>query len=278
MFRDRKLFVDAEKWLRKAIDIDPKSATAHNDLALLYKDQKRFDDALAAFTTAVDLDPSEPLFPRNIGDMFRDRKLFVDAEKWLREAIDIDPKHAPAHNGLALLYQDKKRFDDALAAFTTAADLDPSEPLYPRNIGYLFREWRLFVDAEMVPQGHRHRPKTRPRTQRPRAPQPGSERFDDALAAFTTAADLDPSEPLYPRNIGDMFRDRKLFVDAEKWLRKAIDIDPKHAPAHNGLALLYQDQTLRRRPRCLHHRRRPRPLRATLPAQHRRHVPRAETL
>jgi tetratricopeptide (TPR) repeat protein len=51
-------------------------------------------------------------------------------------------------------------------------------------------------------------------------------RFEDALAAFSKAAELDP---LYPRNVGDMFRQRKQFDEAKRWLRTALDVDPTSA-------------------------------------------------
>jgi tetratricopeptide (TPR) repeat protein len=41
------------------------------------------------------------------------------------------------------------------------------------------------------------------------------------------AAKLDSAEPLYPRNIGDMCEERDQFEEAERWYRKALEIDRK---------------------------------------------------
>ena len=50
-----------------------------------------------------------------------------------------------------------------------------------------------------------------------------------------------PSEPLYPDNLGDLYRDLKRYEDAEHWYRKALGIDAGYAAAYNGLGLLFKE-------------------------------------
>ncbi|MCP4977429.1 MAG: tetratricopeptide repeat protein, partial [Maribacter sp.] len=61
---------------------------------------------------------------------------------------------------------------------------------------------------------------------------------------FEKAIEINPDEPLYPRNIGDMYRETKEYEKAEKWYQKSLGIDPKYLYAYNGLGLLFKEQKL----------------------------------
>ena len=89
--------------LRKAIELDPKNATAHNNLGNALRDQKELDEAIAAY----------------------------------RKAIELDPKNAVAHNNLGIALHDQKgQLDEAIAAYRKAIELDPKirrRPQQPRQ-------------------------------------------------------------------------------------------------------------------------------------------------
>jgi len=55
---------------------------------------------------------------------------------------------------------------------------------------------------------------------------------------YEKAAELDPKEPVYPCNVGDLLRQSGQLGEAKGWYRKALAIDPQNARAQNGLGLL----------------------------------------
>jgi Tfp pilus assembly protein PilF len=69
-----------------------------------------------------------------------------------------------------------------------------------------------------------------------------NERRDEAKRMFRQALELDPKEPLYVRNLGDVFKEERNFEQAEHFYRKALEIDPISAPALNRLAALFEEQ------------------------------------
>jgi tetratricopeptide (TPR) repeat protein len=52
------------RWQR-IIEIDPKNAKAHNNLAVAYEAMERFDEAQAEYKKAIELDPDNDVYQRN---------------------------------------------------------------------------------------------------------------------------------------------------------------------------------------------------------------------
>ena len=69
------------------------------------------------------------------------------------------------------------------------------------------------------------------------------EKYDDALDVLSRAARVDPNNPEIQNYLGVTLSHKGLRVQAETALRKAIQINPMYAPAHNNLAVVYLNQT-----------------------------------
>jgi tetratricopeptide (TPR) repeat protein len=69
------------------------------------------------------------------------------------------------------------------------------------------------------------------------------EKYDDALDVLSRAAKIDPNNPEIQNYLGVTLSHKGLRVQAETALRKAIQINPLYAPAHNNLAVVYLNQT-----------------------------------
>jgi tetratricopeptide (TPR) repeat protein len=69
------------------------------------------------------------------------------------------------------------------------------------------------------------------------------EKYDDALDVLSHAAKVDPNNPEIQNYLGVTLSHKGLRVQAETALRKAIQINPLYAPAHNNLAVVYLNQT-----------------------------------
>jgi len=69
------------------------------------------------------------------------------------------------------------------------------------------------------------------------------EKYDDALDALSRAAKIDANNPEIQNYLGVTLSHKGLRVQAETALRKAIQLNPLYAPAHNNLAVVYLNQT-----------------------------------
>ena len=68
----------AEALLKKVIQLNPKFASAHKDLAVLYLDERLFDYALEEFETAYCLEPENPYIAYEFGNYYQ---MTGDSEK-----------------------------------------------------------------------------------------------------------------------------------------------------------------------------------------------------
>jgi tetratricopeptide (TPR) repeat protein len=96
--------VEAEKLLRKAVESDPKSADAANQLGLVLAGQDRAGEA----------------------------------KEWFQRAISIDREHAGAINNLGVLYLKMGQTNDAIAAFRYGIETAPGDSTLYLNLGRLY--------------------------------------------------------------------------------------------------------------------------------------------
>jgi predicted Zn-dependent protease len=69
------------------------------------------------------------------------------------------------------------------------------------------------------------------------------QKYDDALNVLSKAAKIDPNNPEIQNYLGVTLSHKGLRIQAETALRKAIELNPLYAPAHNNLAVVYLNQT-----------------------------------
>ena len=67
-------------------------------------------------------------------------------------------------------------------------------------------------------------------------------KFDEALDALSRAAKLDSQNPEIQNYLGATLAQKGLRAQAETAFRKAVQLDPNYAPAHNNLAAIYLSQ------------------------------------
>ncbi|MGR9087032.1 MAG: tetratricopeptide repeat protein [Gammaproteobacteria bacterium] len=65
-------------------------------------------------------------------------------------------------------------------------------------------------------------------------------RYPEAESSYRKALALAQNEPLYLRNLGELFRAQALYDEAEQWYRKAIAVKENYAEAYSGLGMLFE--------------------------------------
>src|SRR3954463_3538500 len=87
---DRGWLDEAIKEFKKAIDLDPSSAHAHDNLATVYAEKKLFRDALVEYLTAIRLEPDSATAHYNLACFLSSHGTEMAVSEY-REAIDLDP-------------------------------------------------------------------------------------------------------------------------------------------------------------------------------------------
>src|SRR5712664_2240795 len=125
---DRGWLDEAIKEFKKAIELDPESAHAHDNLATVYGEKKLYREALEEYLTALRLEPESATAHYNLACFLASHAQEMAVEQY-KEAIELDPEYPDAHLNLGMTYADQDKRDEAKAEFKTAIELDPEDPL-----------------------------------------------------------------------------------------------------------------------------------------------------
>ncbi len=113
----------AERGFRRAIELNPAYATAHQRYSLYLIAMDRKDESVAEMQRAVSLEPLSVSMNFSLGWRLYMARRYDEAIQQLRTAIAMDPSLALAHMVLGQAYEQKGAFPQATAELTQAVQL-----------------------------------------------------------------------------------------------------------------------------------------------------------
>ena len=133
VYERQKKYDEAERYFRKVLASDPKSATALNYLGYMLADRgTRLDEALSLIRRAVALDPQNGAYLDSLGWAYYKMGRYDLAETELRKAVDRLDNDATVHEHLGDVYQKTNRLRLAAAQWERS-----------------LQEWKKTVPAEV---------------------------------------------------------------------------------------------------------------------------------
>lgn len=133
---------EARNAFRAVLDLDPRDVKAESNLGLIFEAEGRTEDALAAYRKAIawqkgSTAPSEqPLV--NLGSLLTQQGHTQEAIPFLEEAVALAPNNAFCHLKLGTAYLRVQRFRDAQRELEKATELDPDNPAAHYQLGRLY--------------------------------------------------------------------------------------------------------------------------------------------
>ena len=113
----RGQFDPAEKELKKALELDSKSAEARLELGMLYLNQNRVEDAKNAFAQVLAQDANDAEGHFGLGLALAAEGNDAAAVEEYKTAARLDPQAGGINYNLGVSYARLKKYDDAIAAF-----------------------------------------------------------------------------------------------------------------------------------------------------------------
>ena len=128
-------WVEAEYYLRRAIELNPSSAKAYYSLMLCLVQSGRFEPGRAALQKALDLDPFNMLYQTSRGWLeYYAKRPRVAIEK-LEEALALDPTYPELQVALGVAHEQLGLFNQAIEYMETAAGIYGTHPLVQAFLG-----------------------------------------------------------------------------------------------------------------------------------------------
>src|SRR3954467_10125188 len=90
---DRGWLDEAIREFRKAIELDPASAHAHDNLATVFAEKRQFRDALSEYLAAIKLEPESPTAHYNLACFLTTHGTEMAVDEFL-ESLELDPEYS----------------------------------------------------------------------------------------------------------------------------------------------------------------------------------------
>jgi Flp pilus assembly protein TadD len=204
---------DAAKFFELAIEKDPQFVEAHGSLGLvLIQFLRQEEKGQEMLRRALKLAEAQDYPTRDLLKLKAVNRQFVDKDpqgalEEYRTLRELFPDHMPAWNNSGRILQSLRRFDEAAAMYEKAAELAPHNSIPLLNLWYLYYYSQGDVQA--------------------------AERTARRYAAM--APDLANAHSL----LGFCLSVQEKFPEAEKELKRAIEIEPAHPYALPNLAHMF---------------------------------------
>ncbi len=122
---------------RRALEIDPGYATAHQWYSFVVLTQRGTDQALVEGHTALELDPASVSIRRSLGWLYYYARRYDDSLRHLRRAIAMDPMSEENYRMLGRVHTQRGAYDEAERALQEAVSLSPETAYATAALGYL---------------------------------------------------------------------------------------------------------------------------------------------
>lgn len=140
---------EAERALRKAIDLDPKFAPAFAYLGLIRAKTGVYAEAITLYENALRADPKLGVVHHLIADaMLKQNTDSKMVESHLRQAVTMDPTFTPARLSLGKLFMRAQRWSEAVVELEQVVKLDASVPEAYYQLGLAYGRLKRTADAQ----------------------------------------------------------------------------------------------------------------------------------
>ena len=122
----QKRFNEARGYLKRALQLDPKSPAILNNLGFVEMSMGNYTEAARLLERALSIRKDSPDAVKNMGIVRSEQKRYSDAIPWLRKAVEQEPKHVRSWLRLAIAYSETDELEAARQCADYVLKLDPS--------------------------------------------------------------------------------------------------------------------------------------------------------
>jgi tetratricopeptide (TPR) repeat protein len=140
----------AERDFKKALELNPGYATAHQWYGEYLVSLGRFDEGLAEVKRAQELDPLSLIIQTTLGGMYRLSRRYDEAIEQGRAALGMDSNFGVAHFTLGRAYAAKSMYSEAIREYQAALKLMGEDPLLVSYLGVAYGRSGKKAEAQKI--------------------------------------------------------------------------------------------------------------------------------
>ena len=200
---------------------------------------KRFDEAEKSLRRALEIDPRDKYALKTMGETLRLQGQYEASLAWYRAVLEVDRGYAPAHAGMGDALVRLRRFDKAVASLREAVALRPYASMAGAVhfvLGQALQEMGRAAEAadhyERALQFDRRNTDTLARLAILRF---GQKRYEEALGLYRALIEIDPSKARVHSNVGALLYYLNRYEEALRSFEHALSLDPTQRNARAGV-------------------------------------------
>ncbi|HKS76692.1 MAG TPA: winged helix-turn-helix domain-containing protein [Terriglobales bacterium] len=116
-------FAGGDGEFKRAIELNPNYATAHQWYAMQLVTEQRFPEAEAEMRRAVDLDPLSVIINMGVAEVSCWERKYDQCLAEYKKTLELDPNFVGAHGNIAALYERKRMYPEAVEELEKTAQL-----------------------------------------------------------------------------------------------------------------------------------------------------------
>jgi serine/threonine protein kinase/tetratricopeptide (TPR) repeat protein len=140
----------AERELKRALELNPNDASAHQFYGSYLAWTGRVDEGIAEAKRAIELDPLSPQVNTYMGVNLYFARRYEEATRQLQEVVRANPNYWWAHVFLGRCYEQTGRLPEAIAEFQKAKLIEDAIPEIDASLGHAYALSGKRSEAEKV--------------------------------------------------------------------------------------------------------------------------------
>jgi TolB-like protein/Tfp pilus assembly protein PilF len=125
----------SEQEFRRAIELNPNYATAHQWYGYYLAAMGRFQEALEEARKAQQIDPLSLSINTTLAGRYRDLRQYAQAIDLNRRTLEMDPNFMPAHIALGTAYEEQGVWAQAISEYKQAVAVSQNNPIALASLG-----------------------------------------------------------------------------------------------------------------------------------------------
>ncbi|RME64017.1 MAG: tetratricopeptide repeat protein [Caldilineae bacterium] len=190
---------------QRAVQADPENVDALNVYARSLDWLGQYETAINFAFDALDLEPDNPTTLAILGEIYSDVGNWSRAQEYIDQALEIDPNHVLALRNQAVLHELQGEYAQAVQVFQKAIAVAPDRPDLYIELG---RQYQALDE------------------------------WDKALESYQKAVEIAPTGVTLDAFGWALYLSGDT-LQAQRELRKAVEIDPEYGPALAHLGMAY---------------------------------------
>jgi len=147
MFILQKDYLTAHRYLKMAVEVKP-TANAYNDLAVISIFEKDFDNSIQYALKSVELDPKLASAYNNLGVAYANgKKDFAKAIEYYKQAIALNPRYGTAYQNLGEAQFLSEKPDEAINSYLKCLEIDPASAQANYGLAAVYASQKRNVEA-----------------------------------------------------------------------------------------------------------------------------------